>query len=298
MTVWRGDTLVGLAPFARTTIGWGPAQATLLVSAGTEHGDYGDPLVGPRPAPVADAIVDHLAALTRRRTVVNVRRLRLDGPMWAALYARPDVRRTPMGQVAEAAVVRLDLMDDPETAIRKLAKRHDVPRRMRQLAAAHGPVEVVTGDDDLPGALDDMRTMLARRWPEGEGPKLFRTTSMERFTRDSVATLVGAGLARVDSLVAAGRRLTVSVEFVVDDRMVGDSTALDPEYSRFGPGQAMIAQLLDHCRETGVRELDMRAGDFPYKQRWANASIRTHSLALTPPGRQGDALLQAPAASP
>ena len=116
---------------------------------------------------------------------------------------------------------------------------------------------------------------------------------MERFTRDSVATLVGAGLARVDSLVAAGRRLTVSVEFVVDDRLVGDSTALDPDYSQFGPGQAMIAHLLEHCRETGVREVDMRAGDFPYKQRWANSSIRTHSLALTPPGRQGDALLQA-----
>ena len=50
VTVWRGDSLVGMAPFARTDVGWGPARATLLVSAGTEHGDYGDPLLGPDPA--------------------------------------------------------------------------------------------------------------------------------------------------------------------------------------------------------------------------------------------------------
>ena len=62
--MWRGDSLVGMAPFARTDVGWGPARATLLVSAGTEHGDYGDPLLGPDPAPVADALIDHLAALT------------------------------------------------------------------------------------------------------------------------------------------------------------------------------------------------------------------------------------------
>jgi CelD/BcsL family acetyltransferase involved in cellulose biosynthesis len=293
VTVWRGDTLVGLAPFARTTIGWGPAQASLLVSAGTENGDYGDPLVGPHPVPVADALVDHLAGLTRRWTAINMRRLRLDGPMWAALYARPDLRRTPMGHVAEAAVVRLDLMDDPETAIRKLAKRHDVPRTRRRLAEAHGPVDYVAGDHDLTGALDDMRSMLARRWAEGEGPKLFRTPMLEAYTRESVSELVAAGLARVDSLTAGGRRLTVSLSFVVDDRSVGDNTAADPDYNRFAPGQTMIAALLEHCRTSGIRELDMRAGDFPYKQRWANATIRTHSLALTPPGRQGDALLQA-----
>ena len=41
----------GIAPFARTDIGWGPTRATLLVSAGTEHGDYGDPLLGADPAP-------------------------------------------------------------------------------------------------------------------------------------------------------------------------------------------------------------------------------------------------------
>ncbi|MDD9370882.1 MAG: hypothetical protein PV358_12265 [Acidimicrobiales bacterium] len=56
ITIWHHDQLVGLAPFARTRIGHPPAAITLLVSAGTEHGDYGEPLLGPDPTPVAHAI--------------------------------------------------------------------------------------------------------------------------------------------------------------------------------------------------------------------------------------------------
>lgn len=293
VTLWRGDELVGLAPFARTTIGRGPARATLLVSAGTEHGDYGDPLLGPDAVPVADALTDHLIGLTRRRTAVNLRRLRVDGPMWAAVYARPDVDRRSMGRVADAAVVRFDLMDDPAATLRRLARKHDVPRQLRRLGEAHGAVEFVAGDPDLTAALDDMRDMLARRWGPGEGPKLFRSPALEAFTRDSLAAMVAAGLASVDCLTAGGRRVTVSANLRVADRVLGDSTAADPDFSRFGVGQASLNATLEHALAAGVREFDLRAGDFPYKQRWANASIRTRSVALTAPGRRGEVMRRA-----
>ena len=292
-TVWRGDTLVGLAPFARTDIGWGPARATLLVSAGTEHGDYGDPLLGPDPVPVADALVDHLAALTRRRTVVNLRRLRVNGPAWAAVYARPDLGRTPMGSLADAAVVRFDQMDDPTAVLRRLGRKHEVPRLLRRLGEAHGKVLYVAGDPDLDAALDAMRDMLHRRWGPDDGPKLFRSSVREAFTRESVAEMAAAGLARVDSLTAGGTRVSVSTMLIVGDRVVDDSTAMDPDYARFGIGHATLHEALHHAYATGIREFDMRAGDFPYKERWANATIRTRSLALAPPGHQGEVLRRA-----
>jgi CelD/BcsL family acetyltransferase involved in cellulose biosynthesis len=293
VTVWRGDALVGMAPFARTDVGWGPAGATLLVSAGTEHGDYGDPLLGQDPAPVADAIVDHLAALTRRRTVVHVRRLRVDGPAWAAIYARPDLDRVSTGRVADALVVRLDRMDDPASRLRRLASRQDIPRNLRRLAEAHGDITYVAGDDDVPEALDATRSMLVRRWQGGEGSGLLRSPALEAFTRESVAELVAAKLGRVDSLTAGGRRLTVSTVHQVDDRQVRDSMVIDPDFSRFDPGDAALAFHLEHGVETGVRLVDLRAGDFRRKQSWANATIRTRSLALTAPGRQGEMLRRA-----
>lgn len=292
-TVWRGDELVGLAPFARTTIGRGPARAALLVSAGTEHGDYGDPLLGADPVPVADALADHLIALTRKRTAINVRRLRVDGPMWAAVYARPDVDRQSMGQVADAAVVRFDLMDDPAVTLRRLAKKHDIPRRLRRLADAHGEVAYVAGDPDVTGALDDMRNLLAGRWDEGAGPKLFRSPGLEAFTRDSLAEMAAAGLARVDCLTVGGRRATVSTILQVGDRQLGDATAADAQLGKFSVGQAAIHAALERALADGARELDMRAGDFPHKQRWANAAVRTRSVALTAPGRRGEVMRRA-----
>jgi CelD/BcsL family acetyltransferase involved in cellulose biosynthesis len=68
---------------------------------------------------------------------------------------------------------------------------------------------------------------------------------------------------------------------------------IDPDFSLFGPGHAALAFQLEHGLETGVRSVDLRAGEFPNKQRWANATIRTRSLALTPPGRQGEVLRRA-----
>lgn len=289
VTVWRGGELVGLAPFGRTTLGLGPTRATLLVSAGTEHGDYGDPLLGPDPAPVAEVVTEHLVGLTGRRTAVNLRRLRVDGALWAAVHARGDVDRRPMGQVADAAVVRFDLVDgDPAAFLRRQARRMDVTRRLRRLEEAHGPVGYVAGDPDVAAALDAMRDMLARRWTGGGGPRLFRAPGLEAFTRAAVADMVADGHARVDCLVASGRRLTVSTMLQVGDRHIGDATASDPGLSAYGLGHAAIHGALVHALGQGARQVDLRAGDFPYKRRWANAAIRTRSVALTPGGRGGE----------
>lgn len=292
-TVWRGADLVGIAPFARTRLGRGPASATLLVSAGTEHGDYGDPLLGPDPEPVADAIADHLASLARRRTVVNLRRLRDDGAAIAALEAHDDLARRPMGQVAESAVVRFDQIDDPAQHLRRLANKHSVPRRMRRLAEAHGPVEYQPDDPDPTAALDTMRDMLNRRWGPDQGPAIFRGPRMEAFTRDTLRALVDSGFGRIATLTAGDRPVAVTSVFTVDDRYTSDNAAVEPDLGEFGPGQAAIHRMLHHAHDAGATEVDLRAGDYPYKYRWTNASHRTRSLALTTPGREGQAMLAA-----
>ena len=293
ITVWHHDQLVGLAPFARTRIGHPPAAITLLVSAGTEHGDYGDPLLGPDPTPVAHAITDHLATLVSHNTIINLRRLRDDGPTLATIETRDDIAQTPMGQIADAAVLRLDQLEDPTTHLKRLAKKHSIPRRLRRLAETHGDITYQPDDPDHTRALDTMRDMLQRRWGPDDGPPMFRTPHMDAFTRDTLHHLTTTGFARIATLTAGTTPVAVSTVLEVGDRQISDNAALDPELAQFGPGHAELYHLLDHAHRTGACEVDLRAGDFPYKYKWANTTHRTRSLALTAPGRRHEPMMAA-----
>ena len=290
VTVWKGDDLVGVAPFARTRAGGARAGFTLLVSAGTEHGDYGDPVLGPDPLPVAQLVADHLVHLVRHEnTAVNLRRLCDDSPLLAMLEARDDVACAPMGLEAGNAVVRFADLDDPRAALDRIARKRDLPRLRRRLTETHGEVEFVAEAPDTMLALDHMRDFLSRRWAPGEGPRLFTAPGREAFTRDVTAALVEAGLARVAMLTAGGRPVAVTIDHVVGGRLLGDATSYDPDLRRFSVGLLHLHEVLGAALADGLDEVDLRAGDFPYKDQWATSTRRTRSIALLRAGVLGRA---------
>jgi CelD/BcsL family acetyltransferase involved in cellulose biosynthesis len=294
VTVWHEGELVGVAPFARTRIGGAHAGFTLLVSAGTEHGDYGDPLLGPDPLPVAHVLADHLAHLTRREsTLVNLRRLHDESPLLALLEARDDVACEPMGTHADNAVVRFSDMDDPEATLARLARKRDLPRLRRRLIEHHGEVSFTGQAPDTAVALDAMRDLLARRWAAGGGPRMFATPTREAFTRAVTTALVDCGLARVSTLTAGGRIVAVTINYRVGDREIGDATGSDPDLRKYAVGLMHLHEVLTSARADGVGEVDMRAGDFAYKDQWATTSQGTRSIAVRRAGRLGRVQLAA-----
>ena len=293
VTVWQGDPLVGLAPFARTRLGGDHTGFHLLVSAGTEHGDHGEPLLGPQPAPVATAVAGHLARLAHTRpAAVNARRLFDEGPMLAALGARDDLARVPMGHVAHAAVVRFDQLDDPHDYLDRLARRHGIPRRMRRLAESTGR----SPTSPRPRARRHPRRHVghaaAPLGHRGRAPAV-RDPGPRRLhpRRDPRPGRRRHGPA-LDP-VGGGRLAAISTVLQVGDRIVSDNAAFDIGLCRYGVGQAEIYALLRHALEAGVVEVDMRAGDFPYKRKWTNAERRTRSVVLVAPGRRGELALAA-----
>jgi CelD/BcsL family acetyltransferase involved in cellulose biosynthesis len=294
VTVWQGDDLVGLVPFARTRLGGDHTGFQMLVSAGTEHGDHGEPLLGPRPGAVAAVVAEHLAHLVRSRlAAINARRLFDDGPMLAALVDRDDLTRVPMGHVAHAAVVRFDQLDDPHDHLERLARRHDIPRRMRRLGEDHGPIAYTPDEPRRDATLDAMASMLLHRWGTEAGPRLFATPGRAAFTRAVTHALAQDGMGRLSTLSAGDRLAAVSTVLQVGDRLVSDNAAFDVGLCRYGVGQAEIYRLLRHALDAGVVEVDMRAGDFPYKRKWTNAERRTRSVVLVAPGRRGEVALAA-----
>jgi CelD/BcsL family acetyltransferase involved in cellulose biosynthesis len=294
VVVRRGGQLVGLVPFGRSRFGGRRAGFRLLVSAGTEHGDYGEPLLGPDPAPVAEAVADHLCGLVRDEHVaVNLRRLCDDGPLLRALERRDDVARQPMGQVAHNAIVDFTALDDPDAYLERTARKRDVPRSLRRLRERCTDVSFEPTSADTDAALDAMRDMLARRWAGGGGPRTFATGGLEAFNREVTRELVAGGLGRVSTVQADGRPISVSIDFHLDHRYIGHNSAFDPELAAYGPGQAHLYEVLRYAWSEGAVEFDLRAGDFPYKRKWANAERMTRSLVLVAPGRAGERALRA-----
>jgi CelD/BcsL family acetyltransferase involved in cellulose biosynthesis len=295
VAVRRGERLVGLLPFAVSRFGHRRrAGFRLLVSAGTEHGDYGAPLLGTDPVPVAAALADHLCLLVREENAaINLRRLRDGGPLLRALEERDDIGRHPMGQVAQNALVDFTAIDDPEAYLERLARKRDVLRSRRRLHERCGEVTFEPTTVETDAALDTMRDMLARRWAGGGGPRTFATPALEAFTRHVVGELVAGGLGRVSTVRAGGRPVSVSIDFRVGSRYVGHNSAFDPDQSAYGPGQAHLYEVLRGALSEGAVEFDLRAGDYPYKRKWANAERVTRSLVLVVPGRPGELALRA-----
>jgi len=138
-----------------------------------------------------------------------------------------------------------------------------------------------------------MQDMLARRWADGGGPRTFATPALAAFNRQVVRELVASGLGRVSTVRAGGRPVSISIDFKLGPRYVGHNSAYDPEMSAYGPGQAHLYEVLRYALSEGAVEFDMRAGDYPYKRKWANAERVTRSLVLVAPGRAGELALRA-----
>lgn len=289
VAVWRGAQLVGLAPFAQSRIGGRRSGFRLLVSAGAEHGGYGDPLLGPDPAASARAIADTLTeVLAENHAVVNLRRLDDGSALLRALETGDDIVCAPSGRPGISAVVRFDTMDDPAAQLETFARRHDIPRRMRRLREEHGEVAWCSQAGDIDATLDAMRDMLAHRWEPGTGPRLFTTPTLESFTRAVHHAAIEDGLARLSTLNADGRPVAVSSLLRVGPRHISEAAAYDPALARFGLGQAELYETLRQSLAEGASEVDLRGGEYAYKLRWANARRIRRSVTLVAPGKAGD----------
>ena len=286
--VWRGNELVGLAPFSvtRMPLPWKGLQ--LLCTPGAEHGYYGEPLLGSEPKAVAKAIAEHIAGLVQRgTTMVHFRRIASDGFLTRAICERSDMscHRT---QRHTRGVVRFDLVEDGDAYVARLGHKHKIPRLMRRLAGDFAHVEYLPHDPHPDAALNDMRDMVVRRFGHGEGPEIFSSPVYEAFMRRLTSELIDTGHARVSSLTADDRRIFVSLDFYVNDHAHFYTTAYEPGLAKYSLGKILMFEALRYARESGANHADMGSATFAYKQEWGNATADYDSFYLGAQGVRGD----------
>ena len=282
VTVWRGDVLVGMASFSLIRVG----GFRLLSTAGAGYGYAGEPLLGADPEPVADALADHLRrVVSSGAAAAYLMRLRTDGTMIKILSRRPDLSCRQMGPDETSCVVRFDQMPDPEQYFTRAARKHAVGRRSRRLSERFDHVEYVVEDPESDVALDTMRDMLRRRF--ASDLRIFRTAQNRALTRDLVHELISTGQARVSSMIADGRRITVAVDFQVGPRVLGYAVAYEPDLAQFGLGHLELYNALRTAHAAGAVEVNLGSAGFSYKQEWGNALVEHRTLAITAPGWRG-----------
>lgn len=287
LVIRRGDELVGVVPLARRSLG-GRHGWTRLWSAGSEHGDYGEPPLADDRDEVADFVIDHLVDRVHRgRTAVDLRRLVDDGPLAAALARRHDVRIVPIQEMNVSAYVRFDLMDDPTTFLDKHAKKNRLAQKKTKLEAEVGDVRFVPSDPAVDEVLAFMRAQMADRFGD-DGPKIFSTPRRSAFTAASTAQLVADGIARLSTIRAGERLLAVEIVHVCGAIHTWDFGAYDVSLARFSLGQMVLHEILRQAVAEQATAVDLRAGDFPYKYAWSNAGRVSRSYAMLAPGRLGD----------
>lgn len=236
----------------------------------------------PRAAVVADS-PDALAALARAfaRSAVP------------ELVAAPVVAGTPLAAALRTAVrderllstdhvqmssPYLDLTADP-TAHLPRKMRKELGRGGRRLEeSGELTLDVTHGGEEALRGFDDLVRIEDLGWKGDEGTSIAGEPGARGFYGDVVRWAAGAGLLWMVVLRAGGAPVAAELDLRHGECLYSLKMGFDPAYAKTGPGHVMMAQLLAHAWDEGVRRYEMLGADDPYKMRWTSAVHDVTSL--------------------
>lgn len=285
----RGDELVGIAPFSVTLVGASVLGLRVLMSAATEPGDYGDPLLAiDGRGELAAEIAEHLAEFASGvRHAVAVRRVDETGVLYQALQARRDVVITETSSFG-APVTRFSDWTDPDDEIERVAASLKLPKQRRRLERDHGEVRVSTREP-IASSLTELAAVQRERFGVEEAPKLLQRPVSSRLVISALERFDEVGLARMCRLTAGESTAALELGHSTPARWVGQAAGFDPAFGKFRPGYLLVHGILHQARLEGALEYDHGQGARAYKLHWATRERRHRSVVITRRGPWGQA---------
>jgi CelD/BcsL family acetyltransferase involved in cellulose biosynthesis len=278
ITLWRGDRLAGVAPFAH-------ARGALV--SPTNYHTPAFELVGEDDDAVAELATMLLA---RRPRLVRARFVAPDGATARALrgaarshgyrLVERTLARSPYVETAPGWAAYHDELDT------KL--RRELRRRRRRLEA-EGRVEVAVADGR--SHLDDLLAESIR--VEGLGWKGRRRTAIasdeatDSFYRDVARWAAARGTLRLAFLRLDGRALAVDIAIEDGGRHYLLKTGYDPEARQLAPGLLLRFAMLERAFSSGLRSYEFLGTDEPWKLAWTRSIRERSDLQAFRPGAAG-----------
>src|SRR5215212_5917436 len=132
--------------------------------------------------------------------------------------------------------------------------------------------------------------LYSSRWAQKRGHPtgVFATERGRSFVSEAAQLLHAEGLARLSFLSADGTPIAGRFGFEFEGSYLGFMETFAPEFGKYGPGQIMVAKVLNSEVERGMHEFDFMRGEGLHKSKWANGEREVGYWVLRRRGRVGD----------
>jgi CelD/BcsL family acetyltransferase involved in cellulose biosynthesis len=262
VSAWRGDRLVGLAPFYVEN---GPAESRLL-PLGMSVSDYLDLLLDPDEADgTGAALAQGLAAADRSWTRCDLEEL----PPWACalrLPAPPGCSELVAPQSA-CPVLALPGEAGGLASCLSRSKRNHL-RLARNRTRREGDATIDSLDGNAKGGLAILLDLHAARWRSRGEPGVLASDAVRRFHEQAIEGLAGDGLLRFYVLRIGERTVGAYYGFHHGARAYAYLMGFDPALERISPGTVLLAHAIEQAIREGAREFHFLRGQEPYKYGW------------------------------
>lgn len=289
VVIERGGSPVGIAPFVVSRPPPVPSPVEVVITAATEPGDYGDPLLAPDDLDESVAmLVDHLSELARSPgRAVAVRRIDEDSAFYRRLVERDDIDVVETSSIA-SPVTRFADWDDPHEEIERIAASLKLPKQCRRIERNVGPIVIETTTPVAAG-LERMAEMHLERFGADDAPRLLQRPRSMELVRNSMESLDALGDARMCRLTAGDTIASLELGHNVASRWVGQAAGFDPAMGKYRPGYLLVHGILQQALREGAAEYDHGQGVQDYKTVWSTTERTLRSVVLTRPGALGHA---------
>ena len=292
LTIRRGKTLIGIAPFAMRAAEPGrllPFRAIEFLGVGAVGSDYLDLILKKgEEDPVCTAIADYVTAwkllLDMRRVALggaNVERLvrTLVARGWSSMLSGDDICLyvTLSGSSWDQYFSGLS------REFRRSLRRG---RRNAQSAYAVTYTSACRGSDRS-RLLQTFIDLHHERWKSRDGSQALPDSSLVQFHEQWSRLALDRGWLRLSILSFDETPVAGTYGFAYGGKLYFYLTGFNPAYATYGVGRMCLEESLQEAFEEGLEEYDFLHGDEKYKYHWARDSRPLGRYRLFPPGIRG-----------
>lgn len=274
-TLWRGESLVGLAPFFVIEGGDGGRELLLL---GTGNTDYLDILI---EQGVGEAGASELLTSLLEESGCDRCELRQLRPGAALLGA--EVRGGWEGEVVEDEPCPVLALPSEVGRLGEVVRPSHLARvrRDRRRLERRGVVEVeLAAESNSMEIFDALVSLHQQRWRGTGEAGIFADDAVVSFHREVVREFLQMGWLRLFALRCDGRTIAGHYGFTCRGRVYNYIGGYDPAYGHWSPGALSVAHAIEVAIGEGATRFDFLRGREPYKYDWGARDELTYRRRL------------------